>query len=500
MSELFTREIPEKTGLCAHAVKRMMDRILSLNITMHGLLLVSKGRIIAEANWAPFCNSDLHRMYSVSKSFVSMAVGCLIGEGGLRIEDEVYRFFPDKVPENMHPYLKEATVRDLLMMATPHSEQSYSVKDKDWVWTFFNKRPSHPAGTIFSYDTAGTVVLCTIVERLTGMTYIEYLRSRLFDPIGASKNISCIKTPEGTSWGGSGMLCSLYDMAKSAYVCMHHGQWDGRQLLPADYIDAAISKQIDNSSIGCDGYGYQIWRMKKNGFAFNGMGGQYAYCFPDKDLLFACTADNQSDPENKTPQLQEAVYELIDSLHTGKYRTNDAGINEITEQTIKMDLFTPYKDLPLPFPAGNAESPLKDKVDGRWYRMEANPMGIKKFRAVFLKEGGLLEYEKSGEIKKIPFGIGSYQQGRFPELYFDDQIGITGRRPYRCLAAASWVEECKLYVRVCIVDTYFGGLHIVIAFKGKQVGIHMTKIAEWFLDDYQGFAGGAAEEQEEIDE
>lgn len=325
MSNLFTREIPERTGLSSRAVRRMMDRILSLRITMHGLLLVSKGRVVAEANWEPFHNDELHRMYSVSKSFTSMAVGCLIEEGKLHLDDRVYRFFPDKVPEKLHPYLEEATVRDLLMMATPYDDQSYTVKDKDWVWTFFNIAPTHPAGTIFSYDTAGTVVLCTIVERLTGMSYLEYLRGKLFDPIGASKGIRCIQTPEGTSWGGSGMLCSLYDLAKSAYVCMHHGQWEGRQLLPKDYIDEAVSKQIDNSHLGNVGYGYQIWRMKRDGFGFFGMGGQYAFCFPNEDIVFACTADNQSDPENKTPLLQEAVYELIDSMKEnslhGKYRS-----------------------------------------------------------------------------------------------------------------------------------------------------------------------------------
>lgn len=494
MSELFSKAPAERTGVSSRAVKRMVDRILSLDITMHGLVLVRNGRIIAEANWKPFRNDQPHRMYSVSKSFVSMAVGCLIGEGRLRLEDPVYRFFPDKVPENMHPYLKEATVRDLLMMATPHSEQSYTSEDKDWVWTFFHKKPSHPAGTIFSYDTAGTVVLCTIAERLTNMPYTEYLRSRLFDPIGASGDIRCIRTPEGTSWGGSGMLCSLYDMAKSAYVCMHHGRWDGKQLLPADYMDAAISRQIDNSSVGGDGYGYQIWRLKRNGFGFYGMGGQYAFCFPDEDLLFACTADHQCDPENKTLQMKEAVYELVDSLREKGKEGGACSANEEAAKSWQPDLFAPYRDLALPCPQGACDSPLRSRVDGIWYIMEPNSMGIRRFRLLFMREEGVLEYENSRGAKRIEFGLGSYRQGTFPELYFDDQIGFVGTRPYRCLAAASWVEEHKLFLRVCIADTYFGGLQITVSFKGKQVGIHMTKVAEWFLDDYQGFAGGIAEE------
>lgn len=484
MSNLFTREIPERTGLSSRAVRRMMDRILSLRITMHGLLLVSKGRVVAEANWEPFHNDELHRMYSVSKSFTSMAVGCLIEEGKLHLDDRVYRFFPDKVPEKLHPYLEEATVRDLLMMATPYDDQSYTVKDKDWVWTFFNIAPTHPAGTIFSYDTAGTVVLCTIVERLTGMPYLEYLRGKLFDPIGASKGICCIQTPEGTSWGGSGMLCSLYDLAKSAYVCMHHGQWEGRQLLPKDYIDEAVSKQIDNSHLGNVGYGYQIWRMKRDGFGFFGMGGQYAFCFPNEDIVFACTADNQSDPENKTPLLQEAVYELIDSM---KEKT------ACTENT-EADFFEPYRNLSIPEMPGEADSPLKSSIDGVWYAMEQNAMGIKRLRLVFTPDGGRFEYENERGSKAITFGIGSYAVGTFPELYFDERIGVVGTRPYRCLASAGWVEPHKLYIRVCVSDTYFGGLQIVVSFKGNQVGLRMMKVAEWFLDDYQGFAGGRKEE------
>jgi CubicO group peptidase (beta-lactamase class C family) len=125
-------------------------------------------------------------MYSISKSFVSLAIGSLIGEDRLHLDDPVASFFPDKVPQDLHPWLAQATVRDLLMMATPHSENAYTRHDKDWAWCFFNKQPSHPAGTVFAYDTAATVVLNTIVERISGMPFLEYLRPRLLDPIGFS--------------------------------------------------------------------------------------------------------------------------------------------------------------------------------------------------------------------------------------------------------------------------------------------------------------------------
>src|SRR5690606_31951476 len=135
------------------------------------------------------------------------------------------------------------------IMSTPNSANSYTRDDSDWAATFFQKEPSHPPGTIFSYDTSATVVLNTIVERISGVPFLEYMRPRLLDPIGFSENAWCIQTPEGTSWGGSGVICTLQDMAKLAYVCLNKGRWDGRQLISEEYIREATSKQIDTSII-----------------------------------------------------------------------------------------------------------------------------------------------------------------------------------------------------------------------------------------------------------
>lgn len=483
--KLFTPALsPESVGVPSGAVSRMLARLTEKTINMHSFMVVRGGRIAAEGYWPPFTPDFKHRMYSISKSFTSLAIGCLIEEGRLSLEDQVWRFFPDKVPEKMHPWLEEATVRDLLMMATPHSEQSYTVADKDWVWTFFNKEPSHPAGTIFSYDTAGTVVLSTIVERLTGMTFIEYLRPKLLDPIGASEGISCIKTPEGTSWGGSGVLCTLKDMAKIGYVCMHHGRWDDQQLLSQEYVDAAIACQIDNSHAGHCGYGYQIWRIPDNGFAFFGMGSQYGFFFPDKDLLFACTADTQADTCPTEGAILEAAEEMQRAVIT-KELPEDAAASAALAQQIAQLHMQPLK--------GETSSPAQAETNGVWYTLEPNPMNISRLRLVFHEQGGTLEYENARGCKKIEFELGAYCTTEFPEYYFDEQIGVNGSRRYRSLNTAAWVKPNSLYIRCCVSDTYFGGLQIVLSFKGEQIALQMLKVAEWFFDDYQGFAGGSRE-------
>ncbi|MCB0185340.1 MAG: serine hydrolase, partial [Caldilineaceae bacterium] len=185
---------PESLGIPSQAVLNFLERIDAERINMHGFLLVRRNRIAAEGYWAPWSAEHRHRMYSVSKSFVALAVGLMIDEGRLSLDDQVAGFFPDKVPEPLHPWLAASTVRDLLTMATAHSTTSYTRTDPDWVWTFFNRQPSHPPGTIFSYDTATTVVLTAIVEKLAGMPFLDYMRPRFLDRIGFSADAWCVRT------------------------------------------------------------------------------------------------------------------------------------------------------------------------------------------------------------------------------------------------------------------------------------------------------------------
>ena len=136
-----TAPSPESVGIPSRAILNFLQRIDSERICMHGFLLVRHNRIAAEGYWAPWTAERRHRIYSVSKSLVALAVGMMIDEGRLTLDDRVAEYFPDKLPEDLHPWLAAATVRDLLLMATPHSTTSYTRDDPDWVWTFFNRTP-----------------------------------------------------------------------------------------------------------------------------------------------------------------------------------------------------------------------------------------------------------------------------------------------------------------------------------------------------------------------
>jgi hypothetical protein len=307
------------------------------------------------------------------------------------------------------------------------------------------------------------------------------MRPRLLDPIGFSRDAWCIKTPEGSSWGGSGVICKLRDMAKLAYVCLNKGRWQDRQLISQSYITAAISKQIDNSLNGHPGYGYQIWRLQENGFAFRGMGGQFAFCFPDQNFLFASIADMQGDDEGQREMIeafwQELYYNLEEDL------PEDPENYSLLKNKIENLEILPQK--------GEKNSSFMEKVNGVWYELDENPMGITRMRLTFEDKEGVWEYTNAQGDNSLRFGIGQMLSGKFPQKnYFGDKIGTRPGIKYDCLASAAWVEEHKLNMLIYITDNHLGNLKITFAFKGDQISVYMAKAAEWFLEEYQGFAGG----------
>jgi CubicO group peptidase (beta-lactamase class C family) len=287
--DLFPAAQPERMGVSSKQILKFLQKAENNGIMLHSVLMMRRGHVIAEGYYAPFTRDGLHRMYSVSKTFVSTAIGLLADEGRISLEDRVSDYFRDKLPENLHPYILNMRIRDLLRMATPHTTTTYKQGDKDWAWTFFNTEPSHPAGTIFNYDTSGSYVLDVLVERVTGKPFLEYLKDKMLRELSFSEKAWCVKAPEGNSWGGSGVMCTTRDLARLALVYMNKGNIGGKQYISEDYVKEAASKQIDNAPTGHrdymhgNGYGYQIWMLKDGAYAFCGMGMQLAICIPKEE-------------------------------------------------------------------------------------------------------------------------------------------------------------------------------------------------------------------------
>lgn len=486
---------PEEQGLDSSRISKFIERMKERKTNLHSFMMVRGGKILTEAYYKPFNKDFMHRLYSSSKTYVSIAVGMLIGEGKLRLEDKIMELLPEYANTEQHKWMKECTVEDALKMSVPMLTDTYFALDyKEWAWTFFNhptrSKALKPAGTVFNYNTSGSFILDVLVEKITGKPFLEYMRP-IFDKIGVSHDIWCVKAPDGYSWGGSGVVCTLRDFAKFAELLLHMGEYKGEQLIPRWYMERATSKQISNIRDNHitirheQGYGYQIW-ITNYGFSLSGMGSQFAFCFPEKDFLFVCNGDTQCGNDTEGDYIYEQlVHEVYEYLQDEELPIGDAYAalqNELNDLQLNVDY-------------GKAHMPFEKEIDGVIYELEENDMGWKWFRFDYKGERGTLTYENRRGVKTIDFGCNSLVEGTFPEThYYDKQVSTPSNRELACMADASWTEEKKILLRAYIVDSSFGNCFMTFGFKGKEVGVMMNKRAEFFMEDYEGFAGGYRKE------
>lgn len=299
----FPRVTPESAGIPSSAILSMLDRLYSKGIEMHALMLLRHGQVCAEGSWAPYRPDTPHIMFSFTKSLTSTAIGFAVQEGVLSLDDFLVDIFPDKIPENPSENLKKCQIRHLLMMGCGHeSEISWgSGGDRDWITTFLHHPFVYEPGTHFLYNTAGTNMLSAIITRKTGLSLTQFLKPRLFQPLGMG-DIFCQPLPDGTEMGGAGMSLTIEDMARFVQFVANKGSWEGRQLLNACWFGLATAKQIENAGAGWggdpdwqQGYGFQFWRCAPEGvFRGDGAYGQFGIVMPDQDAVLVIQAATQT--------------------------------------------------------------------------------------------------------------------------------------------------------------------------------------------------------------
>ena len=474
---------PESQGVPSDAIVSFMEELDRDGLNMHSFMLIKNGKTLADCYWPFFSADKKHRMYSVSKSFTSAAIGRMIDEGRISLDDKVADFFPEYLPADPHPYILQATVRHLLMMST--FNLSTASGDDDWTRAFFqDSREKIEPGSRFSYDTSATNVLCAIIEKLNGKPILEYMRP-VFDEIGISKDIWCIKSPDGRSWTGSGIMCTTSDFARFALLCMNKGKWNGKQLISREYMEAATSAQIDNGTRNGPelqfGYGYQFWCLRDGGFACNGMGSQLALCLPSKNLVLITTADNQAIPNATTPII-EAFFRLAAKMEETALPENTNAQKNLEDKISAVSTR---------LPAGATTTANAAQYSGVRYAMGDNSMEIKWMSVDITPEKCILHYENSTGEHSIILGMGEYIFQKFPEKYYGAQIG-TKDTNYDSVAAGAWQDENTLSGIIYSVDDYLGSIHLTLSFSNGKLLVNMKKVAEFFFDSYQGTAEGVA--------
>lgn len=485
---MFEKISPEQAGISSKVITAFIKRLEKRGAAMHSFLFMRGDKIFAEGYWKPFHRDFCHRQYSQTKSFVAVAIGLLEEEGKLCLDDKIVDYFPEKLNGDIQGYLQEQTIREMLTMRTVGRPSAWFVSgNPDRTNHYFNNaRAMHPSGTIWAYDSAGTQVLCALVEKLAGKTLLDYLKEKLFNEMGVFQTASVLSTPNGDSWGDSAMICTLRDMAAFSRFVGNYGVWNGKRLMNEKYLREATDKlacNIDGMKYSSfrDGYGYKIWRVCGNGFSFTGMGDQLTVCYPEKDLIFACNADNQG-----THLLRELIYMTLEETIVEKIKDEPLPQDESAWQ----ELENLIAGLKLRSAQGAEDSSFREQLSGVEYVCQDNPMGIEKFSFVFeSKDKGEFRYTNAQGEKTLPFGVNCNEFGQFPQFGYSNECGAvatTDGFTYKDAVSLAWVSERELLLFVQIIDKYFGNMSAHFYFKGDEVYAVFQKAAEYFLNEYQG--------------
>ena len=481
---------PERAGIRSAHVRTLVSSLQKRKIHMHSLLLMRGEDVFLDCYWAPFEANRPHRMYSVTKSFVSVAIGLAEEDGLINLDAPIASYFPDKIDSPLPPALQAQTVRQMLTMTTVGKPEVswFRAGDPDRTHLYFSNRqePLRPAGTVWEYDSAGSQVLCALVERVTGQSLFDFLNQRIFQKLNAFQNATVLKTPNGDSWGDSAMICTPRDMATFARFVMNYGTWHGERLMNEAYLRTATTRQVHNATAIHDvpyyhGYGYQFWITEQNGFAFVGMADQLAVCLPEKDLIMVCTADNQGSPFARSYILAQLMDLIADNLEDAPPEEDPAEFCALEELTASLQL---------PAASGEIDSPWRENLNQATYRCLENPLGWESFALRFADAGnGVLTYQKKGEAHALPFSVNQNRFTEFPEDGYSHLVGgipSTDGYRYDCAVSAAWLQENKLQLCVQIIDIYFGNLSLVFSFVGEDAVVTAVKNAEYFLMDYNG--------------
>lgn len=220
---------PEKEGIKSSYIKEYVEKLEEYNLSSHCLVIMRHGKVIFESYWAPFHKDYLHRMYSVTKSFVSLAIGFLEQDGLINLDDKISKYFPEELKSQPNENMRNQTIRHMLMMSTAIPVRYWlypRIEDRVKFYFENDTKQYRPSGTTFEYDSEGSFIMGALVERVTGKRLMEYLREKCLDKIGFSKEAYTLTCPGGHSWGDSALICTAQDLAKAAQFTLKNGSWD----------------------------------------------------------------------------------------------------------------------------------------------------------------------------------------------------------------------------------------------------------------------------------
>jgi hypothetical protein len=471
---------PESEGVDSRGIIEFLKAAGNSKHEFHSLMFLRHGRVITQGWWSPYAPGLKHTLYSASKSFTSTAVGFAVSENKLKVTDKVIPFFPEYKPDTVSRNLDDMEVRDLLSMTAGQDPDPTFIippADSNWVKAFLARPVVNDPGTKFLYNSLATYMLSAIVQKVTGEKVIDYLTPRLFTPLGIT-GMDWETDPRGINTGGWGLRLKTEDMAKFGQLLLQKGKWNGKQVLPEAWINEATTFKIDQNPGVADsirqkndwmqGYCYQFWRCRHNGFRGDGAFGQYIIVLPEKDAVIAITSETQD-----MQGVLNMVWDyLLPSIKEEKLPENLTANGELDKM---------ISELAVALPPVTPASKLTESVSGKNFILDKNEWNIESLSFVFDKNDCELTLVEGGKDDKLKFGktgwvIGSTSRPG-PNLLNRAKAHMAGIPPVSTAGVYRWKDPSTLELTLRYIESPHTE-RILIAFAGDKISI--TRIFSFY--------------------
>ena len=445
---------PEQVGVKSSAITAFINEINENNLGLQSFTVVRHDKVCAQGFFKPYNKDIPHVLYSMSKSVTSTAVGFAVSEGLINLNDRVVKFFPEYLMSK-RPFNRMITVRMLLTM---HSDKLITVLDEkggtDWVQNFFNAPFLLPPNTKFNYISENTTMLSAIITKVTGMSVIDYLYPRIFEPLGIEKPF-WESDGKGNNAGGWGLYMKSEDLAKFFLPYIHGGKWkDGTQIIPEIWVKEATRKQVDSVSDGyidnMMGYGYQFWRNPvSNSYRADGLFGQRCFMFPEYDALVVLNCGEAED------------YKVMKIFW--KYFPECFGYGELPENKAEyqqmLDTIDNCSVEDLPKSERNRE--LEEKISGRLITCKTSEfvsvVSITITQMWFKKPGEISEMKLTFDNEKLTFYWKEKEYENTIDVGLNGEYGISkmtlGDVTYHAYSKGAWKEDGTLDLWIRPIET-----------------------------------------------
>ena len=442
------RSSPEQQGVSSGDILAFIEAADKDIDAMHSFMIVRHGTVVAEGWWRPYDRETPHMLYSLSKSFTSTAVGLAISEGKLSLDDQVLKFFPEDAPAEPSANLRAMRVRDLLRMNTGNQTEAPLLTADPakvtWTKTFLAHPVPFKPGTHFLYNSPATYMLSAIVQKVTGITVLDYLRPRLFEPLGF-KEPKWEANPQGLTMGAYGLSVRTEEIARFGVLYLQKGKWNGKQLIPASWVEQATSMQTSNGSAPTSdwdqGYGYQFWRSRHNSFRGDGAFGQYCLVLPELDAVVVITSGVRD-----MQKVMNLVWDkLLPTMKPGRLPEN---------ATARRQLESRLAGLTVKLPRAVATPTLATSVSGKWYDFAENDRGIKAISLDFNSPSPTLKVQTANGETRTPIGINSWVRSRGSFTNGLDRFLSVPANPLVAVSGA-WTGENTYTVKIVLYETPF---------------------------------------------